>query len=108
MHTTSVAELIHQMPTLLDSAKAAGKTAAAHFYITGDGGGDYTVRLLDGRCSVVAGIDGSANCTVTMSTETYLSVGSGQTAPESAYMLGRIKTSSVSELIRFMGFFKRH
>ncbi|NLR76030.1 MULTISPECIES: SCP2 sterol-binding domain-containing protein [Leeia] len=103
----TVDEIFNTLPGRLKAEEAAGLTSVFHFKISGPTGGDYTVALADNVCTVSKGLEGSAKCTVSMSDETYVKVETGQSAPEMAFMMGKIKVDNIPELMKFMKLFRK-
>lgn len=74
-----------EMATSLDAIFA--------FRITGDDGGEWTLRLLEGteKGFVETGLAEDANVVVTMKSKVWLDIFNDKTNPMKAFMMGRIK-----------------
>ena len=71
--------------------KAEGVNAQISYDITGEGGGQWTLSVHDGKCDIRAGADPSAKSQVTMKAETYLKLALGKLDGRVGFMLGKIK-----------------
>lgn len=81
---------------VVNSDRFRGLGAIYKFIIQGEGGG---VWLL--HCSDIVHVDehdGEADCTVTVSSRDFVSLGSGSMNPQIAYMMGKLKVSGNKSL----------
>ena len=58
--------------------------------LTGEGGGDYIVRITDGGVSVEAGLASDPGVTATISAADFLAMGEGRLNPMTAFMSGKL------------------
>lgn len=79
----------------------AGHNTTFHFDITGDGGGQKTVSITDGKLDVQDGLIGEAKCAVTVKGETLMKIVTGQESPMTAFFMGKIKVSNPGELMKY-------
>ena len=100
-------EIILSLPNRLKKDKAEGLDTTFHFDIAGERGGQFTVEIKDQNANVTEGHVGTANCVVTTSDSTYEDVELGRTNPQMAVMMGKIKISNLSEMMKFAGLFQR-
>jgi acyl-CoA dehydrogenase len=100
-------EIIKSLPSRFRAEKAGTWETIVHLDISGNEGGQYTVRIDKGNCTVEAGLAGEANCTVKTSDKTYRDIELGRTNPEVAFMMRRIKISNIKEMIQFAKMFQR-
>ncbi len=84
-----------------------GYETVVHLDIKGDNGGQFTVAISKDECLVTEGLVGVPKCTVKTKDTVYEKLEYGETKPQFAYMMGRVKVSSVSELLSFGKLFKR-
>ena len=84
-----------------------GYETTMHFFIKGDRGGEFTVNIKDGKCTVEEGIQGEAKCVVKTKDRVYERIELGQTQGEIAVLTGRLKLSNMSEMMKFTRLFKR-
>ncbi|WP_137939058.1 SCP2 sterol-binding domain-containing protein [Chitinivorax sp. B] len=104
---SNIQELFQGLPARLKAADAAGKSSVFHFELTGDGGGLYTVSVVDGVCKVETGLNGEAKCKVTATASDYLDIELGKLRPEMAFMMGKIKITNLPEMMTFMQLFTK-
>jgi putative sterol carrier protein len=83
----------------------AGHNTSFHFDISGDGGGQKTVNIVDGKLDVLDGLVGDAKCSVSVKAETLLKLVTGQENPMMAFMMGKIKVSNPGELMKYSKIF---
>jgi putative sterol carrier protein len=83
-----VKEFFETLETRADASKIAGMTNSYLFDI--DGAGKWTVRVGDGKVSVIEGGE-DADAVITTSEETFEKIISGDQNPTSAYMTGKLK-----------------
>jgi putative sterol carrier protein len=87
----SIQEVFQAMPSRFQPEKAGDLKAVIQFNLTGEGGGQYTVSIADGACSVAEGVAPSPNMTLTATAADYLSMLNGETNPMQAFMQGKIQ-----------------
>jgi putative sterol carrier protein len=61
------------------------------FCLTGEGGGDFYFRGVDGKGVITEGLADSPNLTVTMSAVDFTEMLSGTLSPTAAFMSGKLK-----------------
>jgi putative sterol carrier protein len=103
----TVRALFESLPRRFRADRAAEWTATFHFTITGAEQEEWTVRIDDGRCEVSPGHDVSPSCTVSMKEDTYLSIESGETDPQMAVLMGKVKISNLAAMMKFAKCFDR-
>ncbi|MFQ5639252.1 MAG: acyl-CoA dehydrogenase family protein [bacterium] len=103
----TVAELFQTLPKRFRPEKAGDWETVVHFDISGDAGGQYTVMIKDGACTVEPGLQGEAKCVVKTKDKTYLNIEMGKTNPQTAFMMGKIKVSNLAEMMQFGKVFRR-
>jgi putative sterol carrier protein len=86
-------QVFDAMPSRFKPEGAGGWTATIQFLISGDTGGDYTVKIADGACTVAEGVDPEPTATMTTNDETWLGIINGTTNPMMAFTLGKIRIS---------------
>jgi putative sterol carrier protein len=69
----------------------SGVTITYQFEITGEDGGSYQLQLRDGQAKVVAGNEETADCTLTMSLDSFHKFLSGKLKGTIAFMTGKLK-----------------
>jgi acyl-CoA dehydrogenase len=78
-----------------------------HFNISGPRGGQYTVKIEDGKITISEGLHDEPKCIVTTKDETYEDVEWERTNPQMAFMIGKVKVSDIGEMLDFAGLFFR-
>ncbi len=84
-----------------------GYETVFHLDISGDRGGQFTVRIADGSINIEEGLHGEAKCTVSTKDETYEDTEWGRTNAQMAVMFGKIKVSDLGEILDFVPLFHR-
>ncbi len=102
----TVAEIFNTLPQRFRADKAGDFETVIHFDISGKEGGLFTVRIHGGRCEVREGLHGEARCVVKTKDKTYKDIELGRANPQVAFMMGKIKVSNVSEMLKFIGLFR--
>ena len=103
----SVAELFETLPQRFRADRAAGWNARFHFRFKDVPRSDWTVVIEDGFCRTLEGHDGAADCVVTTTEKTYLAIESGQQAPETAFLLGKVKVTNIAAMTKFGKLFRK-
>ncbi|MCO5232931.1 MAG: acyl-CoA dehydrogenase family protein [Chitinophagales bacterium] len=106
-HPQTAAEIIESIPLRLKKDKAAGYSTLFHFDISGDTGGQYSVKIENSEATVNKGLEGKADCTVTADAQVYADVELGKTSPELAFMSGQIKVDNLGAMMQFVRYFKK-
>ena len=68
-----------------------GDLTAHYLFELGDDGGQWTVKIADGVGSVTEGVDGDADCTVTVSADNFLKIVSKEANAQMMFMTGKLK-----------------
>jgi putative sterol carrier protein len=84
-----------------------GYETTFHLDISGSRGGQFTVRIEDGKIQIQEGLMGEAKCVVNAKDDVYEDVEWERTNPQMAFMLGKIKVSDLGEMLDFAGLFFR-
>ncbi len=87
----SVASFFAELPTKVDPTKIGGMTATYQFDIQGDQGGQWYVKIADGKADVVQGVTEAPNITLTATDENWLKIVSGQLSGQTAFLTGKLK-----------------
>ena len=74
-----------------DGGKLASINSTYQFSLTGEGGGDWVIRLTDEVQEVKPGLDESAACTIKMSAEDFMGLIAGTLNPQMAFMTGKLQ-----------------
>jgi putative sterol carrier protein len=87
----NAAEVFEQMPGAFQAERAGDLRATFQFHLTGEGGGDWAVRIADGACTVQPGIAEKPDVTIAMDADDYVKMTTGELQPVVAFMRGKIK-----------------
>lgn len=94
-------EFIMSLPSRINPEAIADKETCFHFAISGDGGGDFTATIKDGKAEVVEGHLGEAKCTVKATDKVLTDILDGKQNPQMAVLMGKLKISNLSEMMKF-------
>ena len=103
----TAAEILQSLPKRFLPEKAGDWETVFYFDISGPQGGQFTVKIIKGQCTVEPGFKEDAKCTVLVSDTTYRDVELGITKPEVAFMTGKIRVSDLTEMMQFTKLFQR-
>ncbi|MBN1251422.1 MAG: acyl-CoA dehydrogenase family protein [Bacteroidales bacterium] len=100
-------EIILSLEKRFRPEKAEGINTIIHFFVSGDNGGDFTVRIENNICKVIEKIEGEAKCTVKVKDSIYEELELGKRGAEMAVAFGKIKISNIGEMKKFTKLFQR-
>ena len=98
-------ELIAGLKDKINLDAIAGHNTVFHFDVTGEGGGQKTISIVDGKPEIIDGLIGEAKCSVTVKNDTLVKLMTGQENPMMAFMMGKIKVSNPGELMKYSKIF---
>ncbi|MCP4425373.1 MAG: SCP2 sterol-binding domain-containing protein [Chloroflexi bacterium] len=102
----TVAELFERMPGQFDTGKAGDMNAVILFDLSGEGGGQWSVKIADGACDVVTGAADSPKSTVKMDAGDYHDMITGKLNPMMAFMSGKVKVEGdLNTVMKFQSIF---
>lgn len=84
-----------------EGAVPADAQSTFHFDLDGDGGGQFTADLKDGKLEVTEGHNGESTCVISGKADKMMDVVSGRANPMMAVMTGQIKISNMSEMMKY-------
>ena len=103
----SVAEILKGMPERLNVEKAKGLNVIVGWSLSGDDPSDYTVSIADGKATIIDGISDDAAATLSMDSDTFIGLQSGQVNPMTAFMTGKIKIEGdMGSVMKMQGIFQ--
>jgi len=87
----TLSELFKEMPNRFQADKAGDMNAVIQFDLTGEGGGQWHLKIADGACSIEEGVADGPKATIHMDASDYLDMVSGKLNPMMAFMTGKVK-----------------
>jgi putative sterol carrier protein len=99
-------EIMFDLPNRFKAEEAASETGTFHFQLSGENGGDYTVSVANGACTVTEGLAGEADCLITAEATDFEDAELGRTNKQMAVMMGKIKISNLGAMLKFIGMFR--
>ncbi|HUM47911.1 MAG TPA: SCP2 sterol-binding domain-containing protein [Chitinophagales bacterium] len=103
----TASELIQSLPQRMKPGSGAGVDIVFHFKIAGTNGGDFTVKVKDGTCTVENGLSGEPKCVVEAKDNVYEDVEMGRTNAQMAVLFGKVKVSNIPSMLKFVEMFER-
>ncbi len=85
-----VAAIFDKMPAAFQADKAAGVDAIFQYVIAGPGGGEWTVAVKDGKCTVEKGKAAKATCTLKIAAADFVRMIKGELPPMQAFTSGKL------------------
>lgn len=98
-------EIMLNLPSRFKAEDAANETGLFHFQLSGDNGGEYTVSVKDGVCSVAEGLSGEPDCVIEADASDFEDAELGRVNKQMAVMMGKIKISNLGAMLKFIGMF---
>lgn len=77
-----------------------------HFKLEGEGGGEFTLTVDGGQCTVEEGLNGEPNCVITSLASDFEDAELGRVNKQMAVMMGKIKISNLSAMLKFISLFE--
>src|SRR5262245_42972180 len=103
-----VREILRRMPEAFVPEKAAGVNALIQLHLTGEGGGDWQIKVANRQISVQEGTATSPDLGLTMDSADYVALSKGEVNPMNLFMAGKIKLQGNMTLaIKFQEMFDR-
>lgn len=104
----SVEEVLALLPQHFLPEEAGETDVTVQLHLTGAGGGDWFVRIRDGRLTVSQGVaEGTPDLRVTCTVADYLALVNGEMDPLAAYMRGRVRVEGDVRLVYRLQFLFR-
>lgn len=102
----SAAEIFNEMSNRFDADKAGDMNASVQFSLSGDGGGDWYVKIANGECDAQEGSLDSPTAKILMSANDYVAMTTGELNAMAAFMGGKIKVEGdLNTVMKFQGLF---
>lgn len=105
-HPTTARDIVLNLPQRFKPEAAKHESAVFHFQLQGDTGGQFTVRVHNGQCSVEEGLSGDAECVITAAASDFEDAELGRTNRQMAVMMGKIRISNLGAMLKFLGVFE--
>ena len=101
---------IEDLKSKINTDAIAGHNTVFHFDIGGEGGGQKTVKIENGKLDIEDGLVGEAKCLVTVKSDTLMKIIKGEQNPMTAFMFGKISFcfSLLTGIYRIFLFHKIH
>ena len=87
----SVAGFFAELSGKVDPTKIGGMNVTYQFDIQGEAGGQWYVKIADGKAEVTQGVSESPSITLTASDENWLKIVTGQLSGQTAFLTGKLK-----------------
>ncbi|MCL4239708.1 MAG: SCP2 sterol-binding domain-containing protein [Anaerolineae bacterium] len=88
---TSIQEIFEHIDEGFNPAKSEGVDAVFQFNLTGDGGGQYWVKVANQQAEAQEGAHDAPTLTITASAADYLALVNGDLNAMAAFMQGKVK-----------------
>ena len=107
--TEDVREILRRMPEAFVPEKAAGIDALIQLNLTGEGGGEWQIKIANSQISVQEGRAPSSDLTLTMDTVDYVALSKGEVNPMNLFLGGKIKLlGNMTLAMKFQEMFDRN
>ena len=97
----TVKEFLLALPEKVDPDVIDGLSTVFHFAISGDEGGDVTLKIENNEVSAVEGLVGEPKCVVESEGRALKSILKGETNPMMALIMGKLKVSNKTEMLKY-------
>ncbi len=97
--SASVSEVFRLLPERFNAEQAGDFVGVFHFQLTGREPGEYTVAIESDTCTVESGIVGDATCSITVDSDTYVGITTGQGDPQAAFLSGKLQADNLEALL---------
>jgi putative sterol carrier protein len=91
MNRDEIAQIFPEMANRFDTQKAGNLTANIQFELSGDNGGQYWLRIADGKCEAGAGLVDNPKMTIRASADDWAAIALRQLDPIQAVIKGKMK-----------------
>jgi putative sterol carrier protein len=93
MKPTTIAEFFQLLPASLDRDAAEDVTVVYQFDLSGAQGGQYSIQVQNGVCTVQAGVHADPNVMISMAGDDCLKLLNGKLNVPASVMTGRLRVS---------------
>jgi putative sterol carrier protein len=98
-------EIVLALPQRLKVDEAEGQSGVFQFQLEGETGGDFTVCVANGKCTVEEGLHGEPDCVISAAASDFEDAELGRVNRQMAVMMGKIKISNLGAMLKFIGMF---
>ena len=98
-------DFLYKLPSKVSPQAIEGHETTFHFDLEGEEGGQYTVKVEDGKVNVMDGFSGEPACVVRASNEDFMKLINGDLNPMMAVLTGKVKISNQGEMLRYAKIF---
>jgi len=84
-------EIFEKMPDAFLTEKAANLNTTIQLELTGEGAGDWVVKIANGTIAITEGRTEAPNLTLTMAANDYVALSRGEVNPVNLFMAGKVK-----------------
>ena len=103
-----IQEIFEKIPSAFLPEKAANLNATIQLELTGEGGGDWVIKIANGAMSVNQGRHATPNLGLTMAAIDYVALSRGEVNPVNLFMAGKIQLQGDMTLaMKFSDMFDR-
>ena len=107
MADPTISDFMNRMSAAFLPEKAVGLDAVVQLKFTGANAGDWVVTVKDGKCSLTQGTASAPKLTLTVDSDNFMKLFTGQLDGMQAFMQGKIKLAGDMNLaMKLMGMFK--
>ena len=104
----TVDEMLKEMPSKLNKDKADGLNVVIGWNLTGDEPGEYTLTIADQTATIDPGISDDAAATLTMDSDDFKALQTGELNGMMAFMSGKIKLDGdMTSVMKIQGVFEQ-
>lgn len=103
-----VREIFEKMPAAFRPERAGNIQGVVQLELTGEGGGNWIIRVYDGQITIDEGRVSSADLTLGMAASDYVAITRGELNPVNAFMAKKIEVQgNITMAMKFPEMFER-
>jgi putative sterol carrier protein len=103
----TAADIFDRMCEGFKAERASNMNAVVQFDLSGEGGGQWYVKIADGNCEVNQGVTDNATAAIRMDASDYVDMIAGRLNPVNAFMMGKVKVEGdLNTVMKFQGLFE--